>query len=43
MKKTLMGLIIAVAAPTAAFGQTKMSKNADNAVQAQVVALEKQS
>ncbi len=43
MKKIFMILMIAIGVSSVAFGQTKMSKNADNSVQAQVVALEKQS
>ena len=39
MKKIIMILMIAVAATSAAFGQTKMSK--DSKVEAQVIALEK--
>ncbi len=41
MKKIMMILMIAVAATSAAFGQTKMSK--DSKVEAQIVALEKAS
>ena len=39
MKKIIMILMIAVAATSAAFGQTKMSK--DSKVEAQIIALEK--
>lgn len=43
MKKIMMVLMIAIGVSSVALGQTKMSKNADNSVQTQVVALEKQS
>ena len=38
-----MFLVIGMAVSSVALGQSKMSKNADNSVQAQVVSLEKQS
>ena len=41
MKKKMLVLVIAIAASSAAFGQTKMSK--DSKVEAQVIAIEKQS
>ena len=41
MKKIMLGLVIAIAASSAAFGQAKMSK--DSKVEAQVIAMEKQS
>ncbi len=43
MKKIMMILMIVIGVSSLASGQTKMSKNADNSVQAQIVALEKQS
>ncbi len=43
MKKLIMIMAIAIAASSAAFGQTKMSKDTSNSVEAQIIALEKQS
>ncbi|MDQ3375062.1 MAG: nuclear transport factor 2 family protein, partial [Acidobacteriota bacterium] len=41
MKKILIFMVIAIAASSIAFGQTKMSK--DNTVEARVIAIEKAS
>ena len=43
MKKIMMILMFAISVSSFASGQTKMSKQADNSVQAQIIALEKQS
>ncbi len=42
MKKIIMLMVIAIAASSAAFGQTKMSKDKNNSVETQIIALEKQ-
>ncbi|MEO7659058.1 MAG: nuclear transport factor 2 family protein, partial [Pyrinomonadaceae bacterium] len=42
MKKMLMVMVIALAASSIAFGQTKMSKDKGNSVETQIIALEKQ-
>lgn len=42
MKKMLMIMMIAVAATSSVFGQTKMSKDKGNSVETQIIALEKQ-
>jgi hypothetical protein len=41
MKKLMMILLIAIGVSSIAFGQTKMSKDAGNSVEAQIIALEK--
>ncbi len=42
MKRIMMILLIAIGVSAIAFGQTKMSKDTNNSVEAQVIALEKQ-
>jgi hypothetical protein len=42
MKKMIMVMMIAIAASSVAFGQTKMSKDKNNSVETQIIALEKQ-
>ncbi len=41
MKKLMMILMIAIAASSVAFGQTKMSKDTSESVEAQIIAIEK--
>ncbi len=41
MKKLMMILMIAIAASSVAFGQTKMSKDTNESVEAQIIAIEK--
>jgi len=41
MKKIMMILMIAIGVSSVAFGQTKMSKDTNNSVEAQIIALEK--
>ncbi len=42
MKKIMMILMIAIGVSSVAFGQTKMSKDTNNSVETQIIALEKQ-
>ncbi len=41
MKKIIILMVITIAASSAAFGQTKTSKDKNNSVEAQIIALEK--